>query len=367
MQPRRSAFTLVELLVVIAIIGILVALLLPAVQSAREAARRMQCGNNLKQHGLACLSFLGANKFWPAGGKLSRDGVSFTADNPGSACHVDKGSWIVQIAPFEEQTAVYDKIPNKDFYDNNAGDPRNNSIGQAIALGIIQIRPDLRCPSDETMSTEPVTTYVASMGPQCMWNGLGEGGYGVPICSTTANSPYEKYCKPETFGDTTFGYAASSAFGSAVDYGQNPHKLDVDELRGLFGRMGSKMTDRDVTDGFSNTILLGESVAGENAYTRQPNWGPTPANAKPNWATGNIAPFGVTIIPINFKATKDNGCNIDSWRNGNVAQGFKSRHTGGTMFVFCDGSVQYFSDSIDHRTYQLLGCRNDRQPIPRWQ
>jgi len=310
MSHRRPAFTLVELLVVIAIIGILVALLLPAVQSAREAARRMSCGNNLKQHALACHNFLSANKMWPAGGKLTRDGINFAIKGGGANnCHFDKGSWLVQIAPFEEQSAVYDKIPDKDYYNgSNARDPRNNSIAAAMSLGYIQIRPDLRCPSDETMASDPVTSYVASMGPQCMFNPLTGYDNSQPICGNTTNGPYEKYCKPETFGDTTYGYQASSGFGSAVD---PAGFLDNDELRGLFGRMGSKVTDRDVTDGFSNTILLGETVSGETAYIRMPNWVGTGANQKPNWATGQIPPLGVTIIPINYKATKDNGCNLD--------------------------------------------------------
>lgn len=363
MRHSRLAFTLVELLVVIAIIGILVALLLPAVQSAREAARRMSCGNNMKQHALACNNFLGAQKLWPPGGKLTRDGINMTSD----PCHSDKGSWIVQIAPYEEQTAVYDKIPNKDIF--ISGDARSNSIAQAISLGLIQIRGDLRCPSDETMPNEPVTSYMASMGPQCMFEGL--GGHGAPICSS-GSAPYETYCKPATSSNPVWGYGASSAFGSAVNA---EHKLDSEELRGLFGRMGSRMTDREVVDGFSNTILLGETISGITGYIRQPNWTPNGANSKggtsltdarPNWATGNVAPLGVTIIPINIKLAKDDGCNADSYSNANYSQGFKSRHSGGSTFGMCDGSVQFISEGIDHRTYQLLGCRDDRQPIPKW-
>jgi prepilin-type N-terminal cleavage/methylation domain-containing protein/prepilin-type processing-associated H-X9-DG protein len=366
MSRARSAFTLVELLVVIAIIAILIGLLLPAVQSAREAARRMSCSNNLKQHALACHNFLLAEKIFPPGGRLTKDGINLPSGGA-NTCHYDKGSWLVQIAPYEDQTAFFNQVPDKEYFNtSNPSDPRNNSIAQAITLNLVQIRADIRCPSDETMSDKPVTSYMGSLGPQC----LSLGGYTgqTPICYGAM--PYEQYCNPPSFGDNTYGYGTSSPFASAVD---ENHKLDNYELRGLFGRMGSRIGERDVKDGFSNTMLLGETVSGETAYIQQPNWVKTGANhdystnkPRPNWATGQTPPIGSTIIPINTQAKKDNGCNLDSWRNGNVSQGFKSRHAGGAQFAFCDGSVHYISEGIDHRLYQLLGCRNDGQVVTKW-
>ena len=366
MRCRRHAFTLFELLVVISIIGILMALLLPAVQSARESARRVQCSNNIKQHALGCNAFLQANGRFPPAGRFSKDSLNLP-DSGGNVCHYDKGSWLVQIAPFEDQLAVFNSIPNIDtFQVNNAGHPDNNSIGAALAAGRIQYREDVRCPSDDSMANVPVSNYLTSMGPQCLE--LGGGGWvnQVPVCNM-AGAPFEKYCRPNEppatgLGDSTYGYTRSSPSGSAVSA---KRQLDNDELRGLFGRMGSVITRGSVKDGFSNTIMLGETVAEEHAFTRWPNSVVgTAANSKPNWATANGGTVSSTIIPINYKSNKDNGCGLDSWRNMNVSWGFKSRHRGGSVFAMADGSVHFIGESIDHKTYQLLGCRHDGQPIP---
>lgn len=360
MRGARNAFTLVELLVVIAIIGILVALLLPAVQSAREAARRMGCQNNLKQHGLACQNFHSANKRFPSGGRFTRDDASYQAGIGGNLCHFDKGSWLVYTAPHMEQGNVFDKIPDKDYFNmSNPGDPRNNSVGAAMTAGnIIIARSDLRCPSDDTMKTDAVTSYVASMGPQC----LEHGGWGVPICS--GSGVFEKYCKPSVSGlGTNWGYDESSHAGGAAVGG----RFDITEIRGMFGRMGGIISIDTTVDGTSNTILVGETIAGEHMTARKMNSiVGTAANSTPNWAAGNIGQLGVTIIPINYRTPKANGCNTDSWENYQFSWGYKSRHSGGAQFVFVDGSVHFISEGIDMRLYQLLGCRDDRQPVGKW-
>src|SRR5438477_5902301 len=111
-MKRRSAFTLIELLVVIAIIGVLVGLLLPAVQKVREAANRMKCQNNLKQLGLALHGYHDVNGSFPIGGRVM-------ASNNDPQWDADKGSWLVYILPYIEQDNAFKRIPNLNYYNTD--------------------------------------------------------------------------------------------------------------------------------------------------------------------------------------------------------------------------------------------------------
>lgn len=137
----RSAFTLVELLVVIAIIGILVALLLPAVQAARESARRTQCANQLKQLALACLNYESTNKGLPSSYTIRTKGQDFAVTSKYLGASTEEGesvqSWILEVLPFIEQDAYYDQY-NKEFT------PQYNIV--TLGLGYPQL-PGLYCPS----------------------------------------------------------------------------------------------------------------------------------------------------------------------------------------------------------------------------
>jgi prepilin-type processing-associated H-X9-DG protein len=145
-------------------------------------------------------------------------------------------------------------------------------------------------------------------------------------------------------------------------------------LRGMFGRGdgnpgGPAIRIADTTDGTSNTILIGETLVGQNEFQRWGNaWG---------WAGYNSISQGQTIQPINYpirtetyglttytncQANCPQGVENCIW-NWHITWGFKSNHSGGAMFVFADGSVHFLSQSIDHRTYQYLGCRDDEQAI----
>ena len=292
MSAHRKAFTLVELLVVIAIIGILVALLLPAVQAAREAGRRAHCMNNLKQLALACQTFHASNQHLPPGGVLAAENKELPIPGSGDSCHYDKGNWLLYCQPFMENQNLFGKMKDLDYFNvANPLDPRNNSIRQALADGTLpQIyRTTLRCPSDISSLDVPVSNYMASMGPQCTdW-------------APSASNPFHQYCDPLGSGLGDWGYLGpipgnpkrNSPAGSQ-------HSLQM--IRGVFGRTGVYVRYEAIVDGQSNTILCGEAIPTHNKWFMQPSAGVGPNNySSPNWASalsGNVG--ATTITPITY-------------------------------------------------------------------
>ncbi len=331
----RQAFTLIELLVVIAIIAILIGLLVPAVQKVRESAARTQCINNLKQLGLACHAYHDAIGRFPGGGTYTQ-----RTGNAAIDCHTPQGSWLVYTLPYMEQTALHSRIkPYLGKYNASwPADPQNDGIAMAVNAGVLPATlPFGRCPSDPFDSSAPVCNYVGSMGPQCMGGG-----------------PYEQYCDGANFSPA-LGYGPSAAMGSGTD---------ITRLRGMFNRRGDAVKMAMVTDGSSNTILIGETLAGEQGYNGiwdAASWQGREFHLKGmfyarNWADaegGNA--HCTTIIPINNTTLPCPGPCDDY----TISFGFKSKHTGGANFVFADGSVHFLTQGINHRTYQALGCRND--------
>jgi len=320
------AFTLIELLVVIAIIAVLIGLLLPAVQKVREAANRTRCTNNLKQIGLALHSYHDVNGLLPPGGMV------LPQDWPADPWTSGKGSWAVYTLPYLEQENYFLRF-------DKLGTPNFSSIEAAKKIEPIRKLPYLNCPSDGSGGTTAAANYVGSMGPQCA---LGPCGY----------DPFQTYCKdfPQ------WGYTKSPDYADTLKAG---------ELRGLFSRRGVKISFNSINDGLSNTIAIGEQVINKNDHL-QIVGGPTYHDEW--WAGFNTGmSHGTTIIPINFAIDPNSGydCNnpLTSKQNWNISWGFKSNHSGGANFVFADGSVHFLEQNIDHHTYQLLGCRNDGQPV----
>ncbi len=330
-RQRRSrlGFTLIELLVVIAIIAILIGLLLPAVQKVREAAARMKCQNNLKQIGLALHSYHDVKGKFPPGGAMGTGTGAEYQPWPGNGnngdWNSDQGNWIVYSLPYLEQDNLYKGInPRANVY--------NSVHGTVTANGALQVTPKyIRCPSDDFDPNALVTNYVGSLGPQCA---IGPYGY----------DPNQQYCT------TAMGWG----YTTSADHGND---WDSAGIRGMFNRLGANINMSSVTDGLSNTILVGESLPRHHDHLSGRAWW--------HYNSGGAAHCS-TIVPINAKSDGPN-CTGDPNRscpsNWNVSWGFKSNHTGGVNFVFGDGSVRFISQSIDHRTYQLLGCRNDGLPV----
>jgi prepilin-type N-terminal cleavage/methylation domain-containing protein/prepilin-type processing-associated H-X9-DG protein len=325
---KRRGFTLIELLVVIGVIAVLIALLLPAVQKVREAANRAHCANNLKQVALACHLYHDAN------GCLPRNRVRPHSTDMYQNLD-NRGTWLVQLLPFVEQDNLYRQLADL-------------NIDQAIAAGFLPRKLALlRCPSDPYDMSAPVSNYAGSHGPQC-WVGPCGWNPNQKYCNGTANWPPEP--NPATLAPLTFaGYAASPNWGYTVN---------ASEVRGMFGRFGPKIRLRDAFgDGTSNTLLLGETLPDQRK-----------GRAAPNWAKHVVSTLATTIIPINHMTTyfDPDGCTAAPDRyfeNHNVADGFKSWHQGGAHFALADGSVRFLSQTINHRTYQYLGCHNDGQVV----
>ncbi|MBA3314861.1 MAG: DUF1559 domain-containing protein [Planctomycetota bacterium] len=324
LKRSRVAFTLIELLVVIAIIAVLIALLLPAVQQAREAARRTQCKNNLKQLGLAMHNYADTHgQFAP---------TIFNVNGwPGNAppewgAH-EKGTYLVQMLPFIEQAPLFQAI---DFKNWLTIDGRTRPDGKLFRSTVI---PIFMCPSDgspELNGDRARFNYAYSMGAQQM-NSLGG------MCPTYDQTTYPG------------GYFKTGGAGHGNTYNSN-------DVSGIASRVQWAAKFRDITDGTSNVIAMGEV---------RPNCGDHSNNGWWHWNATWIA----TTAPINFPIScygeaavpGATGCNQPN--NWTTSQGFKSKHTGGAQFLMCDGSVQFLSENINYATYQALGDRRDGTPV----
>ncbi len=315
---KRHGFTLIELLVVIAIIATLVAILLPAVQQAREAARRSTCKNNLKQIGLALHNYHDTYFSLPPGYTFS--GVK------GDRNHGSYG-WTVAILPFIEQGSLYDAlVPNspnqqKDHY-------KATATAQEIAL-FQTVIPMLRCPSDVTPPV-PGKEYVQMNNDSTF---------------------------PHHFDVAASNYLAMAGDGSPTISNTAPYPTT--ETDGLFWG-NSNVKFKDITDGLSNQLMVGERDGGPA--------GPKSDGTPGNFHAGNwVGPGRVTSnsrfgIGNNIGRTNTT-INRDYWiidNETNQGKGFSSLHAGGTQFVMADGAVRFISENINKaEVYNPLGSRED--------
>ncbi len=337
MSGKRRGFTLIELLVVIAIIAILIALLLPAVQQAREAARRSQCKNNLKQIGLALHNYHDTFNVFPAA--LGSSG------RYNSAAYYSNGNWVMNVTGWQMLLPYIDQAPLYNQFDQNQASvlsgggygltmaPVNANNARLVETAI----PVLECPSHP------------EAGP----------------CGAAANDP-NFYNRTVNTRRTSYLFCT----GVFTDYNAPWAAYRADFRQGAFGNDGAAKI-RDMTDGTSNCALVGEGWGG-GRYKTSTAYGPWGLSGIHTSVHGRVVTSGITGA-----CTKpaDDACytpplvnsalwkiNADYNQNGTKLQyawGFGSGHTGGTQMLFGDGAVKFLSENMDYKTFCILNNIHD--------
>jgi prepilin-type N-terminal cleavage/methylation domain-containing protein/prepilin-type processing-associated H-X9-DG protein len=344
---KPTGFTLVELLVVITIIGILIALLLPAVQAAREAARRAQCINNLKQLGLACMNHESAFRRFPSGGW-----GFYWAGDPGRGNGMNQpGGLFYNILPFIEQQALHD-MPT-----GSSGTTQMNLTLQMCQTVIGEYTcPTRRAPGLyglKTISTADTTLNFtsASSGTLNVGKGYFHSDY-AGNCGDCAGSYSWR-------SGSTMSSTLQSTVTSQLNSGANLNTGVIFQQ--------SQTTMADIKDGTSNTYLVGEKYVDPDYYLTGDDFGDdNPCLGGDDWDlcrwSGSNANgiAGGTATYTSYSPLQDR-----SGLGGNTpySQTFGSAHGAGFNVTLCDGSVRTISYSIDTWVHKNLANRKDGNPI----
>jgi prepilin-type N-terminal cleavage/methylation domain-containing protein len=357
--PARRAFTLVELLVVIAIIGVLVALLLPAIQAAREAARRQQCSNNLKQLALGGQNYLTAQSHFPTGGW----GWWWVGDANRGFGREQPGGWVYNTLPYIEQVQLY----------NLAGDGNRDTISAGQLAGTLKVLQSplatIRCPSRRNQNVFPKPTdgtfYAFNSGVSPTNPAIaGRSDYAINVGDRsfneirTANWPSGGLApKPDYNGGNGNGFTnwcldeTGQRTPIGCDTGTEDGQTGLDQwgLTGIsFQR--SKIDIAQIVDGTSNTYFVGEKYLNANAYET----GDDPGDNE-TWCTG--------FNNDNFRLAKDLPLQDTSGLVNRVR--FGSVHNVGWFVSWCDGHVSFESYDIDIQVHKANANRSDegRRPL----
>lgn len=363
-MKSRNAFSLVELLVVIAIIGVLVGLLLPAVQRTREAAKRAQCSNNLKQMGIGLHGYHDQNQVFPPAYVQSGCINKSEIKTPLAQYKILNHTGFTLLLPFVGENDLYQRynfnFPSCDAIGYWSTLTAANLAGGGIAncptnVEVISSRVNVyECPSER----EPTVDTIGDVGP-----GWGVVGMYKDYSCTNARRGHYLFCMYDGAYDTR--QAGMSTCG----------------VRGLFSGFGAPVAMQEVRDGTSNTIAIGETR--EDHYEDFDCVGTTLARQIPHWGAGHSASvagamrFCTTteadgsfddafVLRLNGKAGKNEGWwpqwfGFKPLKPTNpeyhklMSCGFGSNHNSGANFLFADGSVQYLHDRISYPTYCALG------------
>ncbi|MDZ4687015.1 MAG: DUF1559 domain-containing protein [Planctomycetaceae bacterium] len=329
-RSRRLGFTLIELLVVIAIIAILIALLLPAVQQAREAARRTQCRNNLKQIGLAIHNYHDSFNVFPPGYVVV---IGALLTPPGANDHNVKGMYVF-LLPYIDQAPLYNQIDQS--IPMATGAPGYPAAALAANAALARtIIPGFTCPS---CTSNPTDTYTYPAGAL----------NGFPSATMTFVGARVDY------GGTTGVLAPFSTLA----YAPNPPGGDREGTLRMAGAGGDVSRMRDLTDGSSNTFVIGERTGGTTIY--QKTRAVTGADFVPAISAGQFQGLQVTnggswpdalvfehwLKGANYDGKNLNGgpCPINCTNLRGA--GYHSFHTGGAHFLMGDGAVKFVSENI---------------------
>lgn len=356
---NRVAFTLVELLVVIAIIGILVALLLPAVQSAREAARRIQCTNQIKQIGLAMHNFHATKNYFPPTGIINAE-KPYNESSPGKLAPVPNpakypgGSsgppWTVLILPYMEGNALFEQMDMSEPFAVLVDQAMNNYAGGSVNFQF-QLQPNeaFHCPSDPFVDQQNTISCYAI----CHGGGPGPNETTAP----TAAPATEGDCYPVPRPNPANYDPACTWHAASI-----PHHLVTFTNGVAYGN--SKIDTGKITDGTSKTIHVGENrLHYLNGTHSIPNRYTTWASAQnENVNFGVPQHTGAASRGINADG-KVAGTEYIGWiLNGFVCMNFGSFHPGGANFCFADGSAHFLSEDVDQELFYSYGRRADGVP-----
>lgn len=327
---KRNAFTLVELLVVIAIIAMLVTLLLPAVQAAREAARRIQCTNNLKQIGLAGLNHESAQGYMPSSGW----GFKWTGDPDRGFGAKQPGGWIYDVYPFMEGSDIWSIGKGLDGY--SSGGAKFN----ALALQRAAVVPMLHCPTRREAKGYPVTESSVN----------------------AAQPKSESKTDYAANGGSRENYLGSYGNTTCFEKYPNCGFPDTDQFDGVSG-VRSEVTMAKISDGTSKTVFVGEKYLNPLYYHTGGSCVDNNSNSQGNdWDVNRWFPTGRKGM-TSIRAWDQRRPMQDTPGFENCTQRMGSAHSSGVQMVYCDGSVHTVEYGVNEWVYAALGSRNgDESP-----